>query len=402
MPADDLKSMVWRPVMFIAFAVKKLLWFSVGEMLLVIAYLITRKYLPQEWIGRGDYGLAVFSFVSFVLFLRKMVKAWIKSGKKEMPQTVDDLVRNASAMIFVLLAGAVNFVVLYVVALKFMYNSLDHRGLFGDSFGVLNSLVSTGALIGLWITVWLQHRQNAEDRARAQKKDEEARMMWKEEMDAKRRLAWPVVVCERIEGTLQLQRIDAACNVFFKAMIKIRQRNHSELILLNQLLNVKFGKLSDNKIMIDINAQVVPFVKKNEVTDSDVTISEAAPEGKDVLEALAARQDRMLRINTIFGTAQKFYYSITQEFVVGMENSDAAQKIIRMWKESLAVACVDGGDKSLDRMAILTRELQLRGGSLQDTIALEFRDRALQFNLNEIDENEFRRAIENGKQYIFK
>lgn len=64
--------------------------------------------------------------------------------------------QKAKIKIFLYLVIALSLMVLYYVIVRFSVPNIEHRGLFGDTFGAISALFSGGALIGVIISLYYQ------------------------------------------------------------------------------------------------------------------------------------------------------------------------------------------------------------------------------------------------------
>lgn len=378
-----------RPGTFFYVLVHKTLTYSVIAAFVVIMYVAGRMYIPSTWLLRvGDYCLAAFSIAYLVFFGHKIVSSWVKSGWRRLPVNYSSLPMQMLKAAAILMVVAAHFVVVYTVSIRCIYEGLCARGQFGDSFGALNSIVSTGALIGVWITLWLQYRQQAEDRMAAIARQREEQ----KQADDRRRERWPVLVTKQLSGEVSLSGINETGNSLFEFFVKFEVCNCSRCVVLNvsNSVTVHQGNPDDSVFVQD--APIQTYIENKTSNPYSIRFVMTFPCEGNKLEEFLNNQKAIVHIQNVFGTALQFYYSIEEEYILSIENEIEAIPILNAWQEALKVVQHTKNIREgtvVAKNELLSKELNNRNLGKDSIVKLKFRACPQKYKLTEISEAQY-------------
>lgn len=385
-----------RPGTFFYILVRKTLIFSYIAAFAAAAYIFGRMYLPSKTALRiGDYALGLFSVAYLVFFVHKVVSAWVKSGWRRLPVNYPSLPKQMLKATGILMVVAAHFVVVYTIAIRSVYEGLNARGVFGDSFGALNSLVSTGALIGVLITLWLQYRQQSEDRKENLKRQRDQQ----KEAEMRRRERWPVLATKELLGNVLLSGINEAGQPLFEFSVKYGVYNCSRCVVLNvaNLVSVYQNKIENSVFMR--RADVRTYIESQKGCDFSINFVLPLQKNRDSIEELLSNDSVVLRVQNVFATALQFYYSIEEEYALTIEGEGETLPTLKAWRDALA----DVQKKKSGRATTLTgrnetlvKELQKKGVDKDKIVALTFKARPTKYKLSEISEEQYLKFIDSS------
>ncbi len=390
---------VSRIVKFVDYCVSWFFWPSVIVLLSLVIFLVARVYGLRCHCWWADIVAGLLAMFALMGAVFAVTKAWSKSASVETSSPKHTPPVIATRGIFVLTVIAVLLAFVYTIVLKTKYPSLCQRGVFGDAFGALNAIVSTVALIGLWLTVWLQYRQMREDRTRyvEDRRAEEQRRA--DDRLAAQKRKWPAVVVSKILGFVKLAGVDSDGNVTFKFQFEVEQTNYSDMVLINVVQNLMTSKSSDDSPMINLFTAVERFLLPQKSVSAVAEFVETSESGDLTTDALAECDNRVVHVNILLCTVQKSYYLISHRFKICVMKDVESIRVLRSWIDALST--IKGRiskhivGKSLDQQ--LKEEFAVRGISFESQICLDFEPIPNRYKFIEISELDYMNAIEKKK-----
>ena len=256
--------------------------------------------------------------------------------------------------------------------------------------------MSTVALIGLWLTVWLQYRQMREDRIRyvEDRRAEEQRRA--DDRLASQKRKWPAVVVSHISGFIKLAGVDVIGDVIFDFRFVVEQTNYSDMVLINVVQNLMTSKSSNDSPMTNLFTAVERFMLPQKSTRAVAKFTEKSKCDDLTIDALAECDNRVVHINILICTVQKSYYLISHQFKICVNTNPESNLVLQAWID--AISTIKGklpkniaGD-SLNQQ--LRDELRARGVDIESQIRLDFTPLPNQYKFIEISEADYMNAIE--------
>ena len=364
----------------------------------IVLCVVVRQWVPVDLLRWVDAVSGILALVLVFGSFAKTANAWTDSIRKNATKVSSSAI-ICLKIIIILVVEALLFAYGYTILLKLKYPSMQQRGEFGDAFGALNALVSTVALIGLWLTVWLQYRQMKDDR---QRYNEDRRV--EEERKSADRLEtnkrnWPAVVVSNISGRVSLVGVNQNGEAAFRFDFEVVQKNCSTQVLINVIQSIQTSKSSDNTYLINLFANIERYLDANSTISKGAIFYEKSIAGDLTTDALSECDNRIVHVNIFLCTIQKQYYFISHQFKVCVNRTESAMHILAGWIDVLStikgrlakrLGCIDFN-------ALLKQELAVRKISLADFIDLEFIPLPDKYQFVEIPEKKFMAALNEKK-----
>lgn len=368
----------------------------------VVLGIMVLGVMSKQWVAETVYRwlevtCGVGALVSVLGATVLVANAWRDSVNQAVKMSSPSVV--SFKIIIELIALSALFVFGYTVLLKMKYPSMQQRGEFGDAFGAMNAIASTIALIGMWLTVWMQYRQMKEDRLRYV---EERRVEEQQKADERlenNKKSWPAVVVSDISGCVRLAGVNSNGNAAFRFNFHVVQKNCSSQVLINVVQSIQTSKSSDNTYLISLFANVSRHLDEHKTISADAEFYENSIAGDLTTDALSDCDNRIVHVNIFICTIQKQYYFISHQFNVCIIQTELARHILSAWIDILST--VKGrlakhvGDTDLS--VYVRQELALKKVDFNDSIELEFIPLPDKYRFIEISEKEYMAALNEKK-----
>lgn len=369
----DSRRVYNRAVGFIVVLARKCLLSSFISFLIILFEIVIRTRFKDAISSWHNYVVFLQAVAFLLVFVHKLVTAWLKSGKCSLSTDYNSLTKDVITFVGVLLMSAINLVVIYIVTIRFIYPKLEDRGLLGDSFGALNSLLSTGALIGAWITIWLQHRQIVEDKRQSLKNEQKENEFRRQEILARRREACPVVVASSLEGFVKvfmwLPKSNKEADVLLGFDVDIDCMNCSDDVLLNVVKIVAIAE-GDRILSANPSDNCTPYILGKDKFKVSIRSMFFSMSVKDFMNMLRGDLELVLSFKVVFSTSQQFSYFMQEEYKMKIDliqlRSVHVRELLKEIEEPKRDKCLNRGQK----------------------IRLSFERNSLKFKLKDIEDKE--------------
>lgn len=386
-----------RPSRIVVFISQLCTWFF-GPAIVVfgaeVAYVLTRGWIVQKLsvsLSIADLSIALLSLMCIVIAIGGFAKAWTNSASEQCIDKSTSAWSMAVRLFFILFVVSTLLVFAYTAIVKVAYPDITHRGAFGDTFGALNSIVSTVALIGLWLTIWLQYRQIQLDRDRSEENRRFEERKRAEDRTNARRRSWPAVVVEKLEGIVKLSGVDRDGNATFRFVFEVGQKNCSDQVLINVVQNLKTSRNSSNEYIVNLSTEVERYVERGGPIEATATFIEKTFGGEGTVNALTKCESRIVHVNIYMCTVQKDYYFISHQFELKIKDDENSSRVLTAWMDALAVIKERVSKKMAvnDLNKLLTDMLARKGISSDAELGLVFRSLPNRYKFDEIREDEY-------------
>lgn len=364
----------------------------------IVLCVVVRQWIPADLLHWADTISGILALVLVFGTIAKTANAWTDSIRKEVSKASSSAIIGLKILI-ILVVEALLLAYGYTMLLKLKYPGIQQRGEFGDAFGALNALASTVALIGLWLTVWLQYRQMKDDRQRYiedRRVEEERKVADRLEINKRN---WPAVVVSDIRGRVSLVGVNQNGEAAFRFDFGVVQRNCSTQVLINVIQSFQTSKSSDNTYLINLFANIERYLDANKTISKSAIFYERSIAGDLTTDALSDCDNRIVHVNIFLCTIQKQYYFISHQFKVCVSRTEPAIHILAGWIDVLStikgrlakrLGCIDFN-------TLLKQELAVRKISLTDFIDLEFIPLPDKYQFIEIPETKYMAALNEKK-----
>lgn len=366
--------------------------------LCIVTVVIVLGVISKQWVSVAAYrwleiACGIVALLSVLVAAVLVANAWRDSVNLDTKLSSSSVVSFKIVIELILLSALFAFA--YTVLLKMKYPNMQERGEFGDAFGAMNAIASSIALIGLWLTVWMQYRQMKEDRQRyAEERRVEEQQKADERLENNKK-SWPAVVVSDISGRVGLVGVNPNGETAFRFIFNVVQKNCSNQVLINVVQSIQTSKSSDNTYLISLFANVSRYLDEHKTISADAEFYERSIAGDLTTDALADCDNRIVHVNIFICTIQKQYYFISHQFKVCISQNETAKCILSAWIDVLST--VKGrlakhvGDTDL--CALVRRELAIKKVGLNDIIELEFIPLPDKYRFIEISEKEYMAAL---------
>ena len=387
-----------RAASFLCYLCKKLLVYACVVTACLIALAVLRKVLSSKYEILLDNVMVASAFAFLSIFGFRLIKAWFKSSSKEVRLTQEKLVYCAIGSFFILIIAALCFVVIYMFLIKLKYPDLNQRGVFGDSFGALNSIVSTVALIGLWLTVWLQFREAQEDRKRGLEHDEKERRWREEELRNQRRSFWLVLILSHVSGEIGSLSFTKNGSLALSGQIRLGYKNISDVPLFNVAMLTHYQSAGDSKSISSAGGPIVPYIEDDSAKEKrfDLDFVERHNYAIKLSNAFIRGRERAIDVQIIFSTAQGFCYCLDESLYICLAHQSDMVRL-KNWDEAIEFAFNARSNQTKDigqmRMQILENALKKHGAAVTDKIELAFETQPLKHEIREITKEVYNSMI---------
>ena len=338
-----------RIVVFIVVLAHKCFLSSFLSFLIILIDIVIRTRFKDAISSWHNYVVFLQAVFFLFVFVHKLVTAWLKSGKCSLLADYKALTTDVIKFVVTLLMSAINLVVVYIVTIRFVYPKLVDRGLLGDSFGTLNSLLSTGALIGAWITIWLQHRQIVEDKRQCLKNEQKENALRKQEILTRRRAVCPVVVASSLEGFVKvfmwLPKNNEEADVLLGFDVDIDCMNCSDDVLLNVVKIVAIAE-GDRILSANPSDNCTPYILGKDKFKVSIPSMFFSMSVKDLIKMLRGDLELVLSFKIVFSTSQQFSYLMQEEYKMRIDLIQSRSAIV---SKLLAEIEASNRDKYLNR-----------------------------------------------------
>lgn len=364
----------------------------------VVLCVVVREWIPKSLLHWADPICGVFAIGLVFWAVVSTAAAWSESIRREI-NMASPITIFLKIMIILAVVGLL-FAYGYTILLKLKYPGMPQRGEFGDAFGALNAVVSTIALIGLWLIVWIQYRQMSDDRRRyVNDRRVEEQQKADERLEINKR-SWPAVVVSDISGRVGLVGVNSNGKAAFRFNFHVVQKNCSNQVLINVVQSIQTSKSSDNTYLISLIANVSRYLDEHETISTDAEFYENSIAGDLTTDALSDCDNRIVHVNIFICTIQKQYYFISHQFNVCIAQPESVKHILSAWIDVLST--VKGrlekhvGDT--DFSALVRRELAIKKVGLNDIVELKFIPLPDKYRFIEISEKEYMAALNERKR----
>lgn len=381
-----------RTNVFVALLCSRLFWPSIVALSMEIVFVCLRSFIGNSY----DLVAGVLALLCVLAAFGVCAKTWTDSLNEKYSTLSVTAVSAVVRLSVILITMSALFAFAYTAVLKAKYAAITSRGVFGDAFGALNAIVSTASLIGLWMTVWLQHRQIQEDRRIAafeRRSNEEKR---NEDRRNERRRHWPAVVIDKLDGFVKLVGVGEDGKASFRFVFDVCQKNCSDQVLINVVQNLQTSRDLGNEYIVNLFTEVISYVDRDKPINAAANFLETSFGGDDTIRALSKVEKRVVHVNIYIGTVQKYYYFISQQYEVQVLNEAEKTSILTPWVDALAIIKERIAKKmeGEDFNKLLLDVLRSKGINLDAKLRLGFTALPSRYTFVEISEAEYVRALE--------
>ena len=361
-----------------------LIMVCVAAVLLVVYFALEMAYsghvpfaLEKCTVGFGLVGLvlcALFEAVYGLYLCFVRIGKWAKA----------DLWGHYVPMLAGVLLVAGMIVAGFAVWAKWKYPSLQSRGVFGDSFGALNAMFSTCAFLVLLVSLAMQRRQMLDERLRVEKDQED-----------KRRERWPAVVIPEMKGRMFVLGMTGDNKLVVMWDLSFQAKNISRVHVLNVSARILLEQFSDDGLYADVKTELTPCIEKDDAFLFSVVCTEKIKNVDHMISVFSTGIGRRLEVKIGMSTAQRFYYSVRESFVLSAKEAQEAHRRL------LAVKSWMLGEESRRLSLSSSARAQVKFTAYpkwNDVIQFRFEVLPSSYLLTEIGQSEFDEFTGNSKK----